>query len=255
MDSVHPEDVPAGGNAPLPQDEGPGRLHSLLDGAVHGVAGHDVPAALCRACLDLMDVTGASVSLTGEDPDARALWWSSDDVAGRLAEAQYTLGDGPCLTAVTLVAPVLAADLTGGADAARWPVFAQQAVELGVRAVFSLPLGSSALAIGTLDLYRDSAGPLSERDRSFAFPAADAITTALLALQAQDTGQGPADSWLDEAETDHEEVHQATGMIMVHLGVDPHHALARLRAHAFARGQTVTEAAFDVIAGRIRFHD
>ncbi|MEU7508152.1 hypothetical protein [Streptomyces lavendulae] len=42
---------------------------------------------------------------------------------------------------------------------------------------------------------------------------------------------------------------------MVHLGVDPQHALARLRAHAFTNGQSVTEAAFDVIAGRIRFHD
>ncbi|MEU4728946.1 hypothetical protein [Streptomyces sp. NPDC023588] len=82
--------------------------------------------------------------------DTRTLWWSSDNVARRLTEAQYTLGDGPCLTAVTRVAPVLAADLTQGADAARWPVFAQQAASLGVRAVFSLPLGSSAIAIGTL---------------------------------------------------------------------------------------------------------
>ncbi|MGW7064700.1 GAF and ANTAR domain-containing protein [Streptomyces sp. NPDC054904] len=221
----------------------------------------DAPAALSRACVELMDVTGASVSLGGDNPDIRTLWWSSDDVAGRLAEAQYTLGDGPCHSALSLGAPVLAADLTRGPDAARWPIFAQQAVRLGVRAVFSLPLGHSALPIGTLDLYRDRTGPLSERDRSFAFPAADAITTALLALHAQDPGStldgegGVGGSWLEGAESDHEEVHQATGMIMVHLGVDPHHALARLRAHAFSHEQTVTEAAFDVIAGRIRFHD
>ncbi|MGW7327698.1 GAF and ANTAR domain-containing protein [Streptomyces sp. NPDC054840] len=255
MDPVHPDDVPSGGGGPLPQDGEKGRLHSLFSGAVDGVAGHDVPAALCRACVDLMDVTGASVSLSGEDPDIRTLWWSSDEVAGRLAEAQYTLGDGPCVTALTHLAPVLAADLTRGPDAVRWPVFAQQAVELGVRAVFSLPLHHSAVAIGTLDLYRDRTGALSKSDRSFAFLAADAITTALLALQAQDSGNGLGASWLDEAETDHEEVHQATGMIMVHLGVDPHHALARLRAYAFSHGQTVTEAAFDVIAGRITFHD
>ncbi|WP_234320963.1 GAF and ANTAR domain-containing protein [Streptomyces katrae] len=255
MDPVHPDDVPAGGSAPLPQGEEESRLHGLFSGAVDGAAARDVPAALCRACVDLMDVTGASVSLSGEDPEARTLWWSSDDVAGRLAEAQYTLGDGPCVTALTHLAPVLAADLTRGPDAVRWPVFAQQAVELGVRAVFSLPLALSAVAIGTLDLYRDRTGPLSEEDRAFAFPAADAITTALLAVQAQDDLNGLGGSWLDEAETDHEEAHQATGMIMVHLGVDPHYALARLRAHAFANGQTVTEAAFDVIAGRIRFHD
>ncbi|MGW6950206.1 PP2C family protein-serine/threonine phosphatase [Streptomyces xanthophaeus] len=49
-------------------------------------------------------------------------------MAGRLAEAQYTLGDGPCHTALTRRAPVLAGDLTRGLDADRWPVFAQQAV-------------------------------------------------------------------------------------------------------------------------------
>ncbi|MFI6146991.1 GAF and ANTAR domain-containing protein [Streptomyces sp. NPDC051109] len=250
VDSVHPED----NDRPAESTAG---FAGLFSGAVDGVTGKDVPAALCRAGVDLMDVTGASVSLSGEDADTRTLWWSSDEVAGRLAEAQYTLGDGPSLTSVTHRSPVLAADLTQGADVARWPVFAQQAMSLGVRAVFSLPLGSSAIAIGSLDLYRDTTGPLSDRDRSLAFPAADAITTALLALQAQEpraAGSGLAGPWLDDAETDHEEVHQATGMIMVHLGVDPHHALARLRAHAFANGQTVTEAAFDVIAGRIRFH-
>lgn len=231
------------------------RLSGYFTAAVQGAIGMDVPAALCRACVDLMDVTGASVSLAGANGETQTPWWSSDEVAGRLAEAQYTLGNGPCRTALTHVAPVMAADLAGGADAARWPVFAQQAVELGVRAVFSLPLGGTAVVFGTLDLYRASAGPLSERDRSLAFPAADAITTALLNLHAHDAEHHLAGAWLDGSETDHEEVHQATGMIMVHLGADPHHALARLRAHAFAKGQSVTEAAFDVIAGRIRFHE
>ncbi|MFF5449434.1 ANTAR domain-containing protein [Streptomyces sp. NPDC012888] len=255
MDPEVPGEEHFPGDPPQSGAEAPRGLSEAFADAVSGVAGSEVPAMLCRACVDLLDVTGASVSLAG-DQDARALWWSSDEVAGRLAETQYTLDDGPCQSAVALAAPVLAADLTGGPDARRWPVFAQQAVELGVRAVFSLPLGGSGLAIGTLDLYRDSPGPLSERDQSFAFPAADAITTALLALQAQEEPDGgqPA-SWLDKAETDHEEVHQATGMIMVHLGVDPQQALARLRAHAFAHGRTVSEAALDVIAGRIRFRD
>ncbi|MEU8677951.1 GAF and ANTAR domain-containing protein [Streptomyces sp. NPDC048560] len=214
----------------------------------------EVPAALCQACVDLLDVSGASISLHG-DGDARALWWSSDPVAGQLAEAQYTLGDGPCQVAMAMTSSVLAADLTSGPDARRWPVFAQQAVELGVRAVFSLPLGAGGIAIGTLDLYRDVPGPLSEKDQSIAFPAAEAITTALLTLSEGRAVPLPDDSWLSTAESDHEEVHVATGMIMVHLGVDPQQALARLRAHAFAQGRTVTEAALDVIDGRIRFHE
>ncbi|KPI20540.1 ANTAR domain protein [Actinobacteria bacterium OV450] len=249
------------GNSSLfPEDAGPPfgaedlkRLSHVLTDSMAGTSGIDTPAALCRACVDLLDVTGASVSLGG-DNDTQSLWWSSDPVAGRLAEAQYTLGDGPCRSALALAAPVLAPDLTSGTDARRWPVFAQQAVDLGVRAVFSIPLGSAGLAMGTLDLYRDRPGPLSERDRSFAFPAADAITTALLALQAQESPSGEA-AWLSSAESDHDEVHQATGMIMVFLDLDAPQALARLRAHAFAQGQSITEAARDVLAGRVRFDD
>ncbi|MEU6622922.1 GAF and ANTAR domain-containing protein [Streptomyces litmocidini] len=230
------------------------RLADLF--SVEGLSAAEAPAVLCRACVDLLDITGASISLYGGG-DTGALWWSSDPVAGRLAEAQYTLGDGPCQTASRSAAPVLAADLTKGPDARRWPVFAQQAVELGVRAVFSLPLGAGGLAVGTLDLYRDRPGPLSEQDQTFAFPVAEAITSALLSLHSAqgDRTAPPAPNWLDGAENDHEEVHQATGMIMVHLGVDPEHALARLRAHAFAHAQSVTEAARDVIAGKIRFHE
>ncbi|MFJ8214970.1 GAF and ANTAR domain-containing protein [Streptomyces sp. NPDC096033] len=244
----------------FPEDAGPPfggedlkRLSQALADSLAGIAGIDTPAALCRACVDLLDVTGASVSLSG-DSEAQVVWWSSDPVAGRLAETQYTLGDGPCQSALSLAAPVLAADLAGGVDARRWPVFAQQAVALGVRAVFSLPLQAAGLAVGTLDLYRDRPGPLSERDRSFAFPAADAITTALLALQAQEP-PGEEAAWLDAAESDHEEVHQATGMIMVLLNLNPQQALARLRAHAFTQGQSVTEAAREVLAGRVRFDD
>jgi hypothetical protein len=230
-----------------------------------------LPARLCQACVDLLDITGASVSLSG-GPGTGALWWSSDPVAAQLAEAQYSLGDGPCQSAMRLVAPVLAGDLTRGADARRWPVFAQRAVELDVRAVFSFPLGSDAVAIGTLDLYRRDAGPLSERDMAFAFPASDAITFALIKIQsaaarggslgtsqvegevAGDDGHGMA-SWLDAAETGHEEVHYATGMVMVQLRVDPQHALARLRAYAFAQGRTVTDVARDVIERKLSFDE
>ncbi|MFS8198731.1 GAF and ANTAR domain-containing protein [Streptomyces sp. CWNU-52B] len=216
-----------------------------------------VPELLCRACVDLLPVTGASISITGSRT-ARALWCASDDTAARLAEAQYTLGDGPCQSALDRAAPVLAPDLTEGRDARRWPVFAHQAVDLGVRAVFSLPLGAGALAIGTLDLYRNTAGPLSPRELRIALLARDAVTFAVLNLEAADDGFVSADeagvaSWVDAAEADHIEVHQAVGMVMVQLGIDPEQALDRLRAHAFSQGRTVTEVAQEILARTLRF--
>ncbi|MFJ8803435.1 GAF and ANTAR domain-containing protein [Streptomyces sp. NPDC102487] len=252
--SDHADQPHDGPGSPDEADFSPnGMVKALLSTAAE-VDKSDVPARLCQACVDLLDITGASISLSGEG-DTRATWWSSDPVAAKLAEAQYSLGDGPCRSAMQEMAPVLAADLSEGQDARRWPLFAYQAVELGVRAVFSLPLGSSVVAMGSLDLYRSTPGPLSERDQSFAFPAADAITTALLSLHLASTSAGEDWAWFETAETDHSDVHRATGMIMIFLGLDAPQALARLRAHAFTSGQSVTEAARDVIAGRISFHD
>jgi hypothetical protein len=228
-------------------------IHALA-AVVSGRDAREVPAELCRACVSLLDITGASVTLAG-GPGVRTLWWSSDPVAEQLAEAQYTLGDGPCHSALTLAAPVLAGDLTEGADTRRWPLFARRAVELGVRAVFSLPLGSDAVTIGTLDLYRDRPGDLSAQDMAFAFPAGDAITLALMKLHSGDIGEHDVTSWLDAAESEREEVHYATGMVMVQLGVDPQYALARLRAYAFLEGRTVTEVAQDVIAHKVILDD
>ncbi|MGW4561915.1 GAF and ANTAR domain-containing protein [Streptomyces sp. NPDC004561] len=187
----------------------------------------------------------------------RPTWCASDQTAARLAEVQYTLGAGPCQSALDRAAPVLAVDLTQGPDARRWPVFAHQAVELGVKAVFSLPLGVGASAIGTLDLYREVAGALADRDLRTALWVRDAMTFTLLNLHTADehqrAGEGGVVSWMDAAEADHTEVYQAVGMIMVQLRVDSEQALDRLRARAFAEGRTVDQVARDVTARRLRF--
>ncbi|WP_329139886.1 GAF and ANTAR domain-containing protein [Streptomyces sp. NBC_01476] len=259
MRSGRPDEEGERGTGPARIPDADRRVFTrALADAMAGQEAHAVPARLCQACVDLLDISGASVSLSGE-PGLGALWWSSDPVAAQLAEAQYSLGDGPCRSALRLVAPVLAGDLTDRADAWRWPVFAQRALELGVRAVFSFPLGSGAVGVGTLDLYRRAPGPLSARDMAFAFPASDAITFALMKIQTSaeavsDNGHDMS-SWLDAAESDHAEVHYATGMVMVQLGVDPQHALARLRAYAFAEGRTITDVARGVIARTVRFDE
>jgi len=216
-----------------------------------------VPEALCRACVRLLPVSGASVSISASQM-LRAMWCASDGTAARLAEAQYTLGEGPCQSATALAAPVLAADLTQGPDSRRWPVFAQQALQLGVRAAFSLPLGAGAPAIGTLDLYRATSGGMSESELRIALIVRDAIFFAVLNLQSV-TGPRPGGeaygvaSWVAAAEADHTEVHQAIGMVMVQLDVDPEQALDRMRGRAFAQDRTVSEVASDVVARRFRF--
>ncbi|MFF7447491.1 MULTISPECIES: ANTAR domain-containing protein [unclassified Streptomyces] len=218
---------------------------------VRGAAPAELPHRLCGVAVRLLPVTGASVTLRSNGIPVRLS--STDGPAARLAEIQATLGDGPCLHAARLGAPVLAADLTAGRDALRWPVFAQEAAAAGVGAVYSIPLGEDAVCVGTLDLYRDTPGELTDHDLRTARMVADVLTVALTALpHGEDDGPGGDEPWLSGLGSDYDDVHQAIGMIMAQLGVDADEATARLRGHAFARDRTAVEVAREVLAHRTR---
>ncbi|WP_345631619.1 GAF and ANTAR domain-containing protein [Streptomyces thinghirensis] len=221
------------------------RAAEVIAEQVRGAPPDEVPGRLCRTAVRLLPVAGASASLRGEGVPVRLC--ASGDRATYLAELQATLGDGPCVSAAESGAPVLACDLAAVADAGRWPVFAQQATAVGVRAVYALPLGGAAGCLGTLDLYRDTPGPLSGPQLSLARLVAGVMTTALMALPR---GEG---TWLDRLAGDHDEVYRAVGMIMAQLGVGADEALARLRADAFVCGRTAHDVARDVLTHRRRF--
>ncbi|MFB7090693.1 GAF and ANTAR domain-containing protein [Streptomyces sp. NPDC056296] len=221
------------------------RAAEVIAAEVRDAPPGEVPGRLCRTAVRLLPVTGASASLRGEGVPVRLC--ASGDRATYLAELQATLGAGPCVSAAESGAPVLACDLTSAADAGRWPVFAQQATAVGVRAVYALPLGSVTGCLGTLDLYRDTPGPLAGPQLRLARLVADVMTTALMALPRGE------ETWLDQLAGDHDEVYQAVGMIMAQLGVGADEALARLRADAFVRGHTVHDVARDVLTHGRRF--
>ncbi|CAL9306057.1 GAF and ANTAR domain-containing protein [Streptomyces sp. SudanB52_2052] len=262
---MRPRDDPQGapGGDPGPRGTGGGDLD--LDGAraadviargVRGAEPGQVPGRLCEVAVELLPVTGASVSLRSDGMPVRLS--ASSPHAAHLAEIQATLGDGPCQSALEAGEPVLACDLTTGRDAGRWPVFAQQATAAGVRAVYAVPLGSDAVCVGTLDLYRDSPGGLTDRQLHVALLVAGVMTVALMALPREDEDEDEAEArggerWLSGLAADHHEVYQAVGMIMAQLAVGADDALARLRGDAFARGCTALDVARDVIAHRRRF--
>ncbi|GAA3893105.1 GAF domain-containing protein [Streptomyces lacrimifluminis] len=215
---------------------------------VRGLPPAEVPDALCRACVKLLpDVSGLSVSVQGNGADSGVVLCASDDVAAQLAEIQYTLGEGPGTEAVRLRAPVFATDLTRPPDARRWPLFSVQATKAGAQAVFSVPLAGAGRPLGTLDLYRDTVGSLSKDHVRTSLLVADAVTLAVTALDHSFTDPQGVVTWLEGVESDRDEIHQATGMIMVQLGVTAEEAVLRIRARAFAQGSTSTEIARAVI--------
>ncbi|MFJ5774881.1 GAF and ANTAR domain-containing protein [Streptomyces sp. NPDC093094] len=211
----------------------------------------EVAGRLCRVAVDLLPVDCADVLLCGDGmPVPMAVTCAR---AEQVMELQATLGEGPSLLAARTGTPVLAADLTRGRDTGRWPVFAPLAAAAGVRALYALPLGSGPCCVGTLDLCRDTPARLGARDLRTAQVMAGVVTVALTALRLGEDDTGEEMPWLGELAAGHDAVHQAVGMIMVRLRIAADEALARLRAHCFAHGRTLPEAARDVVARRIRF--
>ena len=215
----------------------------------------DAPSVIdrvCTAAVSLLSLSGAGLSLivAGE---LRGTAGVSGPGIAKVQELQLSLGQGPCVDAWAGAEPVTESDLAEPV-LVRWPVFAQAAVESGVRAVFAFPLQLGAIRIGVLTLYRDRPGELSADEFGDGLVLADVAVQLILGLQAG----APPDrlhELLAEQPAYWTEVHQATGMISAQLGVSLDDAFVRLRAHAFAENRQLRDVANDVVASRLRLEE
>lgn len=208
---------------------------------------------LCAACVQLLDVDGASISYMG-DGTMQGTFGSSGRLSRTMDELQFTYGEGPCLDAVTQCRPVLAPHLDGPVED-RWPVLTQAMLGHGIHAIFALPVAIASTPIGALDLYRRRSGALGEPAMTGGVFAARLAALPLLDLMTADTDwQSAAEgrgSWEQLESLERVEVYQATGMIIAALDVSPADALVRLRAHAISRGLTASEVAYQILDRRL----
>jgi hypothetical protein len=209
-----------------------------------------LPARLCAECLSALSVSGAGVALMTADGPSGVVLAATDGRARQLEELQFALGEGPCVEASGGGRPVLEPDLVA-AGPARWPRFGAAVLAAGVRAIFAFPLRVGAIRVGVLDLYRDTPGHLTILELADAAAFAEAATVVVLHLQDHDSADAALAGPIDNLA----EVHQATGMITIQLGVSLAEALLRLRAHAYASGRTVSAIAADVVNRRMFFDD
>jgi hypothetical protein len=224
-------------------------LSAVLNESQGGMA---MPASLVDMCARALPVSGVGLALMTDDGPAGTVA-ATDSSALELEELQFSLGEGPCVDASVSGRPVLQPDL-GRTARQRWPVFAAGAEDAGLAAVFAFPLRVGGIRVGVLDLYRTTAGVLSDDELADALCFADAATALLLHLQAQDAGVGlPLDSLtvLD----DRAEVHQATGVVSVQAVVGLQDALLLLRARAYADQRPIGKLAHDVLIGVVDFSD
>lgn len=236
-----------GDHAPSLQDLVSSVLAALRVGDVRGLAGD-----VCRACVSLLPVDGASMSVmlgTGH----RESLYATDAVMERIEAMQYSLGEGPCYEAFKTGNPVLVPDLArdGGAS---WPLFAAEMAVDEVSAIFALPLRRGAARFGGIDMYRHDSGWLSSSELAVALRIADVATSALLAAAATspdgDNGEMSA-AWVLDFTRTQAVVHQATGMVVAHSAIPAAQALAQLRGYSFATGRLLNDVAADLVARRL----
>lgn len=224
------------------------------DVLVAGERGAPAADRLCVACLPLVGVDAAAISLI-DAGESRGTFGASDAAARLLDSLQFTAGEGPCLEAAHTMTPVLVPDLQAQ-DEPRWPAFKDAAERAGVRAVFAFPIRVGMIGLGALDLFRSVAGPLSATELSGALTVADGAAQILLDLIDESSTatarDNPLAQWAQVASLSRIEVYQATGMIMAQLDLSPAAALVRLRAHAFANELTASEVAQLITSRRLR---
>ncbi len=230
------------------------RVVEILSIVAHG-SGEQVtlPASLSAACLSALPVSGVGVALMTADGPSGVVLAATDERARQLEELQFALGEGPCVEASGSGRPVLQPDLAV-AGPVRWPRFGAAVRDAGVQAVFAFPLRVGAVRVGVLDCYRDTPGSLSAPDLVEALAFADAATAVVLHLQSHDEHAARSDTLIAPIDS-RAEVHQATGMISIQLGITLTEALLRLRAHAYAADRTVSTIAADVVSRRLSFGD
>jgi hypothetical protein len=205
-----------------------------------------LPTVLALACVDVLRVDGAGLSLI--DTLRVPLAASSEDVR-RAEQLQITLGEGPCLTAVATAEPLVA---DAAAMAKEWPIFHHELLaQTPFRAVAALPLAlPGEWPFGALDLYLKDSDPdprLMQDDVSHELAAV--ITSFLTRAPLTDTrwASEPVASWLGSRSVESRmNVWAGVGLLMVAAALNQAEGLACLRAYAFSHDTTI-----DVVAEQL----
>lgn len=212
-----------------------------------------LPVRLARACVQVLPVDGAGLSLL--DHDFRVPVGSSDDAATHAERLQFTQGEGPCLDAARAHQLVVAA-----ADEIerRWPAFGAEFLEhTPYRGVVSIPVRLSGDTVGALDLFFKDEQDLGRLSILDAVTVTQQITDALVVAQAiTQSAAGWSDEpepiWLQSAAVrNRTNVWVAMGMLMTRREITATDALSVLRAYSYSHDTVLDDVADQLVSGEL----
>ena len=149
----------------------------------------------------------------------------SEPFVREIDDIQYSIGEGPCISAAAQGQPMRSGSLGGDP---RWPRFGPRAGRLGVHSVLSLPLISADEIVGAMNVYAHAKDAFDERAEQlgqvYAVPAAIAVQNAQILAQTQRLAARFQAGMTSRSVTD-----QAIGILMSRSGITPDDAYARIR--------------------------
>jgi hypothetical protein len=228
---------------------------ALVEAGEPGLTGPELlPMRLARAIARTLGVDGAGLSMIDAAQQRLPLGGSSDE-AETAERLQFTVGEGPCITAQETRQPVFAVE----EDLRRkWPVFTEMLVgSTSFRAVVALPLQPALAGSGAIDLYFRRPHEVPGLDVFEALAVGELVTSALsdaAVWSVWTPAEGP--EWLHGPTPQRRAAAwEAMGKVSVELEVGAPVALALLRAHAYEAGRTVDDIAGELLSGHLRAAD
>lgn len=224
------------------------RIEGVLE-AVALQAGGSLADRLCSAAAARLGASGVGVSLGARDALLETVCATE---GGREGESlQSDLGEGPSYSAHQFGWPVLVDDLKVDDS---WPAFGPAAAGIGLHSIFAFPMRRGSVRIGAFTLYRQQAGELSSDHHADALVFARFAVDLFLALQSENPPD-ELDQLFVDGTSNTVEIHQASGIVAVQLGIAVGAALAMLRAHAYTEQRSLRAIADDVVARRLQMND
>jgi hypothetical protein len=202
----------------------------------------EVPRRVCVAVCEGLGMDGATLALLTDTP-SRQLLGASDDDALTLEDIQFTLLEGPCITAARTGEPVAVHDLRH--DVTPWPLFGATLRERlpDVVSVYALPLFFGDYVLGTVDLLALRPHALGEAELEQASQVADAVTASLMTTRKMLLTGSRAPAWEPQAVVRAHwfDTARAVGALAARRGVSREDALALMRAEAFRTGKPLAD--------------
>jgi GAF domain-containing protein len=173
---------------------------------------------------------------------------STADFVARVDDIQYSLGQGPCISAARDRQTVMSGSLGGDQ---RWPQFGSRVARLGVHSVVSLPLVTDEGVLGAMNVYAHDknaftadAGRLGEL---FTVPAAIAVQNAQVLAQTKRLA-----SQLQVALSSRGVIERAIGIMMSRSGGTEAEALDRLRTLSQHQHEKLPVVAESIVREAVR---